>query len=228
MMKLTAIPAGTELFRPREKMEQQGAEALTEQELLAVLLRTGTKQAPVLELAAQVMERFDALPLLKEATREELMEIPGIGKAKALELQAALELGKRVFRYSYPDRYVVRSPEDAAEYMMEDLRFLQQEHFVVLCLNTKNQIIHKQTLFIGSLNSSIVHPRELFKEALRRSAASIICLHNHPSGDPAPSSEDIQVTKRVAECGRLLGIELLDHVIVGDQCFESMKEQGFM
>lgn len=227
-MKLTAIPAGTELFRPREKMEQQGAEALTEQELLAVLLRTGTKQAPVLELAAQVMERFDALPLLKEATREELMEIPGIGKAKALELQAALELGKRVFRYSYPDRYVVRSPEDAAEYMMEDLRFLQQEHFVVLCLNTKNQIIHKQTLFIGSLNSSIVHPRELFKEALRRSAASIICLHNHPSGDPAPSSEDIQVTKRVAECGRLLGIELLDHVIVGDQCFESMKEQGFM
>ncbi|WP_298783593.1 DNA repair protein RadC [uncultured Marinococcus sp.] len=227
-MKLTAIPAGTELFRPREKMEQQGAEALTEQELLAVLLRTGTKQAPVLELAAQVMERFDVLPLLKEATREELMEIPGIGKAKALELQAALELGKRVFRYSYPDRYVVRSPEDAAEYMMEDLRFLQQEHFVVLCLNTKNQIIHKQTLFIGSLNSSIVHPRELFKEALRRSAASIICLHNHPSGDPAPSSEDIQVTKRVAECGRLLGIELLDHVIVGDQCFESMKEQGFM
>jgi DNA repair protein RadC len=174
------------------------------------------------------MERFDVLPLLKEATREELMEIPGIGKAKALELQAALELGKRVFRYSYPDRYVVRSPEDAAEYMMEDLRFLQQEHFVVLCLNTKNQIIHKQTLFIGSLNSSIVHPRELFKEALRRSAASIICLHNHPSGDPAPSSEDIQVTKRVAECGRLLGIELLDHVIVGDQCFESMKEQGFM
>lgn len=227
-MKTTAIPAEIELFRPREKMEQKGAEALTEQELLAVLLRTGTKQAPVLNVAAQVMERFDALPLLKEATREELMEIPGIGKAKALELQAALELGKRIFRYSYPDRYVVRSPEDAAEYMMEDLRFLQQEHFVVLCLNTKNQIIHKQTLFIGSLNSSIVHPRELFKEALRRSAASIICLHNHPSGDPAPSSEDIQVTKRVAECGRLLGIELLDHVIVGDQCFESMKEQGFM
>ncbi|MDZ5783720.1 RadC family protein [Marinococcus luteus] len=227
-MKTTAIPDGTGLFRPREKMEQKGAEALTEQELLAVLLRTGTKQVPVLELAAEVMERFDALPLLKEATREELMEIPGIGKTKALELQAALELGKRIFRYSYPDRYVVRSPEDAAEYMMEDLRFLQQEHFVVLCLNTKNQIIHKQTLFIGSLNSSIVHPRELFKEALRRSAASIICLHNHPSGDPAPSSEDIQVTKRVAECGRLLGIELLDHVIVGDQCFESMKEQGFM
>lgn len=227
-MKTTAIPAGTELSRPREKMEQKGVEALTEQELLAVLLRTGTKQAPVLDVAAQVMERFDALPLLKEATREELMEIPGIGKAKALELQAALELGKRIFRYSYPDRYVVRSPEDAAEYMMEDLRFLQQEHFVVLCLNTKNQIIHKQTLFIGSLNSSIVHPRELFKEALRRSAASIICLHNHPSGDPAPSSEDIQVTKRMAECGRLLGIELLDHVIVGDQCFESMKEQGFM
>ncbi|GEK58060.1 hypothetical protein CHL76_09970 [Marinococcus halophilus] len=227
-MNVTVMPAGKEPFRPREKMEHKGAEALTEQELLAVLLRTGTKQAPVLEVAARVMERFDVLPLLKEATREELMEIPGIGKAKALELQAALELGKRIFRYSYPDRYVVRSPEDAAEYMMEDLRFLQQEHFVVLCLNTKNQIIHKQTLFIGSLNSSIVHPRELFKEALRRSAASIICLHNHPSGDPAPSSEDIQVTKRVAECGRLLGIELLDHVIVGDHRFESMKEQGFM
>lgn len=125
-------------------------------------------------------------------------------------------------------KYAIRSPEDGANYVMEEMRTLLQEHFVCLYLNTKNQVLHKQTIFIGSLNSSIVHPREVFKEAFRRSAASIICVHNHPSGDPTPSREDIDVTKRLQECGLIIGIELLDHLIIGDRKYISLKEKGYM
>ncbi|RSL32272.1 JAB domain-containing protein [Salibacterium salarium] len=214
--------------RPREKMIKNGPECLSNQELLAVLLRTGSKHESVLQLSQRVLYDFDGLHLLKEATVEELQKIKGIGQAKALELRAALELGRRIYTYQEGEKYVIRSPEDVSSYVMEDMRFLTQEHFVILCLNTKNQVIHRQTLFIGSLNSSIVHPRELFKEALRRSAASVICLHNHPSGDPAPSNEDIEVTKRLIECGHLLGIEVLDHIIIGDRKFSSLKEKGYI
>ncbi|WP_091274608.1 RadC family protein [Alteribacillus persepolensis] len=214
--------------RPREKMIKEGAERLSTQELIAVLLRSGTKSDSVLQLAQRVLYHYDGLKRLKEATAEELQLINGIGKAKALELNAALELGRRIYTYQEEERYIIRTPEDASNYVMEDMRFLAQEHFVVLCLNTKNQVIHRQTLFIGSLNASIVHPRELFKEALRRTAASVICLHNHPSGDPSPSSEDIEVTKRLIECGRILGIEVLDHVIIGDREYISLKEKGYI
>jgi DNA repair protein RadC len=131
-------------------------------------------------------------------------------------------------RLTYDDRYVIRSPQDGANYVMEEMRFLSQEHFVCLYLNTKNQVLHKQTVFIGSLNASIVHPREVFKEAFKRSAASLICFHNHPSGDPSPSREDIEVTKRLSECGKILGIELLDHLIIGEQKFVSLKEKGYV
>ncbi len=124
--------------------------------------------------------------------------------------------------------YSIRSPEDGANYVMNDMRFLSQEHFVCLYLNTKNQVLHKQTIFIGSLNASIVHPREVFKEAFRRSAASIICVHNHPSGDPTPSREDIEVTKRLVECGRIIGIDVLDHLIIGEKKFISLKEKGYL
>lgn len=137
-----------------------------------------------------------------------------------------MELGRRIHTLQTKERYVIRSPEDVSSLVMEDMRFLKQEHFVCLYLNTKNQVIFRHTVFIGSLNASIVHPREVFKEALRRSSASIICLHNHPSGDPSPSREDIDVTKRLYEAGRVLGIELLDHIIIGDRTFISLKEQG--
>ncbi|MDA3129270.1 DNA repair protein RadC [Aliibacillus thermotolerans] len=214
--------------RPREKMIREGPQQLSNQELLAILLRTGTKDESVLEIAQRVLLHFDGLRLLKEATIEELLTLKGIGQAKASELQAALELGRRIYTFRERERYAIRSPEDVAAFVMEEMRFYTQEHFVVLCLNVKNEVIHRQTLFIGSLNSSIVHPRELFKEALRRSAASVICLHNHPSGDPSPSPEDIEVTKRLSECGRILGIEVLDHVIIGDHKFLSLKEKGYM
>jgi DNA repair protein RadC len=214
--------------RPRERFIQHGPSSLSNNELIALLLRTGTKDESVLQLSNRLLTQFEGLRLLKSATLEEITEIKGIGMAKAIQLLAAVELGRRVANLSYNDRFVIRSPEDGAKYVMNDMRFLSQEHFVCLYLNTKNQVLHKQTIFIGSLNASIVHPREVYKEAIRRSAASIICIHNHPSGDPAPSREDIEVTKRLAESGKIIGIDLLDHLIIGENKFVSLKEKGYL
>ncbi len=214
--------------RPRERFKKFGPSSLSNQELLAIILRTGTKQESVLQLSQRLLSEFDGLCMLKEATLEELTKIKGIGEAKAIQLLASIELGRRISNMTYGERYVIRTPEDGANYVMEEMRFLTQEHFVCLYLNTKNEVIHKQTIFIGSLNASIVHPREVFKEAFRRSAASIICFHNHPSGHPAPSREDIEVTKRLAEVGKMIGIELLDHIIIGDKRYVSLKEKGYI
>jgi DNA repair protein RadC len=196
--------------------------------LLAILLRTGTKSESVLQLSKRLITEFEGLRMLTDASLNELTSIKGIGEAKAIQILAAVELGRRIVNLTYDERYVIRSPEDGANYMMEEMRFLNQEHFVCLYLNTKNQVMHKQTVFIGSLNASIVHPREVFKEAFRRSAASIICLHNHPSGDPSPSREDIEVTRRLHECGKLIGIEILDHIIIGEKRYVSLKEKGYL
>ncbi|MFJ7974747.1 DNA repair protein RadC [Peribacillus sp. NPDC096379] len=214
--------------RPRERFIQNGPQSLSNQELLAILLRTGTKDESVLQLANRLINTFEGLRMLKDASIDEITAIKGIGEAKAIQILTAVELGKRITQLNYQDRYVIRSPEDGANYCMEEMRFLSQEHFITLYLNTKNQVLHKQTIFIGSLNASIVHPREVFKEAFRRSAASIICLHNHPSGDPSPSREDIEVTKRLVECGKIIGIELLDHIIIGEHKFVSLKEKGYL
>ncbi|MBE4908144.1 DNA repair protein RadC [Bacillus luteolus] len=214
--------------RPRERLLSEGSSNLSNQELLAILLRTGTKKESVLQLSNRLLNHFEGLRLLKDATVEEITAIKGIGQVKAVQIMASIELGRRIGRLQYEDRYVIRSPEDGAKYVMDDMRFLSQEHFVCLYLNTKNQVLHRQTIFIGSLNASIVHPREVYKEAFRRSAASIICIHNHPSGDPAPSREDIEVTKRLAECGKILGIELLDHLIIGEHKYVSLKEKGYV
>ncbi|MFC7371252.1 DNA repair protein RadC [Fictibacillus iocasae] len=214
--------------RPRERLVAEGPESLANHELIAILLRTGTKKMSAIQLSHHIIQQFDGLRYLKDASIGELTKVNGIGTAKAVELLAAVEIGKRVSRLQFDERYAIRSPEDGAKYMMDDLRFLQQEHFVCLYLNTKNQILYKQTVFIGSLNTSIVHPREVFKEGFRRSAASIICFHNHPSGDPTPSKEDIEVTKRLVDCGKLLGIDVLDHIIIGDQKYVSLKEKGYV
>nr|WP_316571861.1 DNA repair protein RadC [Neobacillus sp. YIM B06451] len=214
--------------RPRERFIAGGPASLSNHELIALLLRTGTKDESVLQLSNRLLSHFEGLRLLKAASLEEITAIKGIGTAKAILLMAALELGSRVANLTNNDRYVIRSPEDGANYVMNEMRFLSQEHFVCLYLNTKNQVLHKQTIFIGSLNASIVHPREVYKEAFRRSAASIICLHNHPSGDPTPSREDIEVTKRLSECGKIIGIDLLDHLIIGENKFVSLKEKGYL
>lgn len=213
--------------RPRERLMRQGAESLSNQELIAILLRTGTKEESVLLLANRVLTVFERLHYLKHATIEEMVAIKGIGEVKAIQLLAAIELGRRLAQKQNDEKFTIRSPQDAAAYLMPDMTSLNQEHFVVLFLNIKNQIIHRQTIFIGSLNASIVHPREIFREAVKRSAASIICAHNHPSGVPTPSEEDIEVTKRIEEAGYIMGIELIDHVIIGDHQFISLKEKGY-
>ncbi len=214
--------------RPRERLITQGATSLSNQELLAILLRTGTKQESVLHLANRVLLYFEQIHHLKDATIEEITSIKGIGQAKAVQILAAVELGRRLSSKQTDTKYTIRSPKDAANYLMADMTSLKQEHFVVLFLNIKNQVMHKQTIFVGSLNASIVHPREIFREAVRRSSASIVCAHNHPSGNPAPSPEDIAVTKRLMEAGSIMGIELLDHIIIGDHQFISLNEKGFM
>ncbi|MGE7605286.1 RadC family protein [Peribacillus frigoritolerans] len=214
--------------RPRERFLQDGPQSLSNQELLALLLRTGSREESVLQLSGRLINSFKGMRLLKEASVEELIVIKGIGEAKAIQILASVELGRRINNLNDQDRYVIRSPEDGANYCMEEMRFLSQEHFVCLYLNTKNQVLQKTTVFIGSLNASIVHPREVFKEAFKRSAASIICLHNHPSGDPSPSREDIEVTKRLVECGKIIGIEVLDHIIIGEHKYVSLKEKGYL
>lgn len=214
--------------RPRERMKRFGAEALSNSELLAILLRTGVKGQSVLQLSDQIINRAGSLRALLEMDLEELKGIKGVGEAKAIQIKAGLELGRRLSRGNLLERVRITGPQDAADYMMDALRYLHQEHFVALYLNTKNQVIGQETLFVGTLNSSLVHPREVFREAIRKSAASLILLHNHPSGDPTPSKEDLDVTKRLVESGRLLGIEVLDHLVIGDGTYVSLKERGLI
>ena len=214
--------------RPRERLLQFGAEALSNAELVAILLRTGTISESAVKLAGKVLTAAGGLRNMVDMSVEQLVAIKGIGKAKALQVKAGIELGRRLTRAGLQDTPAIRSPRDAADLVSDELKYLQKEHFVVLFLNTKNRVIGKETLSIGSLNASIVHPREVFRSAIQKSSASIICAHNHPSGDPTPSPEDIEVTRRLAESGKLVGIELLDHLIIADQSFVSLKELGYM
>ncbi len=212
--------------RPREKMLALGAEALSDQELLAILLRTGTKDKSALDLAQDILST-GGLATLTQLTLEELGLRKGIGLAKAAQLKAAVELGKRLAKQPLGSRPAIRSPRDAAQFVMNEMMYLDREHFRVINLNTKNQILAVDTVSIGSLDASLVHPREVFKLPIKRSAASLILVHNHPSGDTSPSREDIEVTKRLAEAGRLLGISVLDHIIIGHNNFLSMKEKEY-
>lgn len=212
--------------RPRERLEQYGEKALANHELLAILLRTGTKGTNVVTLALSMLNQFEDLYYLKTASCQELMTVAGIGRIKAIELKAAIELGLRISQASQIKIGQITSSTKAGEMLLLEMRGLQQEHLVVLYLNTKNEIIKKETIFIGGLNSSIAHPREIFRGAVRYSAARMIVGHNHPSGNPEPSEADIQFTRRMSECGELMGIDLLDHIIIGEQEFISLKELG--
>lgn len=214
--------------RPRERMLQYGAQALSNAELLAILLRTGTIHESAVTLAQRLLNEAGGLRRLVEMSTEQLMKLKGIGAAKALQIQAGLELGRRLARTTQPETVTIRSPHDVSRLLTEELRYLQKEHFVCLFLNTKNHVIGQETLSMGSLNASIVHPREVFLAAIKRSSASIICVHNHPSGDPTPSPDDIEVTRRLVEAGRVIGIDVLDHIIIGDRGFVSLKELGLM
>ena len=225
--KITNLVSEVPVFsRPRERLENYGEKALANHELLAILLRTGTKNSNVVGLAMTVLNRFENLNFLKTASIEELMEITGIGKIKAIEIRAAIELGLRISQASQLKIGQITSSRNAGEMLLSEMRDFQQEHVIVLYLNTKNEIIKKETVFIGGLNSSVAHPREIFRGAVRFSAARIIIGHNHPSGSPEPSEADLMFTKRMASCGELMGIEMLDHIIVGETHYISLKELG--
>ncbi|MCD1258206.1 DNA repair protein RadC [Paenibacillus athensensis] len=214
--------------RPRERMLKYGAEMLSNAELLAVILRTGTYSESAVRLAERMLSECGGLRKLVDMSKDQLTQIRGIGQAKALQIQAGIELGRRLSKSKLEENVTIRSPKDAADLVMEQLRYLQKEHFVCLFLNTKHRVVAQETLSMGSLNASIVHPREVFRAAIKRSSAAIICVHNHPSGDPMPSPEDIEMTQRLSEAGSIIGIEVLDHIIIGDQKFVSLKEHGYM
>lgn len=214
--------------RPRERLEKIGVENLSNHELLAIILRTGTKGSNVLALAMEVLNAVDDIYRLRYTSLQELMRIPGIGKVKASEVLAAVEFGKRVNQSSQLKKGKVSSSSWAGKYLQEELSNLNQENVMALYLNTKNEIIKKDTIFIGSLNSSVAHPREIFNRAISYSAARIILAHNHPSGNLDPSEADLVFTRRMIEAGDLLGIEVLDHFIIGENCYLSLREEGYL
>lgn len=214
--------------RPREKLKQLGAEALSNAELLALLLRTGTTRQTAVHLAARLLTHSGSLRALPDLSLEEMEEIKGVGPAKAIIIKAALELGRRLATTPRGETGSITNPRQAAELFMEELRYKKKEHFKVLLLNTKNHVISREEISVGSLNASIVHPREIFSIPLRKSAASVILVHNHPSGDPSPSQEDLEVTRRLVDAGYILGISVRDHIIIGDGCFFSFKEKGLL
>lgn len=215
-------------LRPRERLIQFGASSLSNAELLAIVLGTGTKNRNTVQLSEKLLTHFQTIDSIYRSTVEELCDIDGIGEAKAAKLLASLELGRRVSAASPAERPTISDPEDVVELLMPGMRYLDREHFKAIILNTKHQVLRIVDISIGSLSSSVVHPRELYKMVIRHNGAAVIVAHNHPSGDPTPSSEDIAVTKRLSEAGAVLGVELLDHVVLGDGRFVSLKEYSLM
>ncbi|WP_262081590.1 RadC family protein [Streptococcus sp. Marseille-Q5855] len=210
---------------PRERLTQEGVEALSNQELLAILLRTGTRQASVFEIAQKVLNNLSSLTDLKRMTLQELQSLSGIGRVKAIELQAMIELGHRIHRHETIEMESILSSQKLAKKMQQELGHKKQEHLVALYLNTQNQIIHQQTIFIGSATRSIAEPREILHYAIKHMATSLILVHNHPSGAVAPSRNDDHVTKLVKEACDLMGIVLLDHLIVSYSSYFSYREK---
>lgn len=211
--------------RPYEKCEQRGVGSLTDIELLAVLLRSGTRDLNSLEVAKKVLYpdgMKGGLISLHDLSVVQLMKIPGIGRVKALQIICIVELSRRLSKSSVVKDPDFSSPAKIAEYYMEDMRHYKQEHMKLLMLNTKSRLLGETDISKGTVNASLISPRELFIEALQKNAVGIILLHNHPSGDPTPSREDILLTRRIKEAGSLIGIELLDHIIIGNNCYASL------
>lgn len=215
--------------RPREKLQQFGPEYLSNEELIAVIIRTGSRTESAIELSKKVLS-IDSrgLAYLRDTTLEELMEVKGIGQCKGAQILAAIEIGKRLSYSEALQKIKINDPGTIANLYMDEMRYLQKEHFKIALLDTKNQIIITEEISVGTLNASIVHPRDVFKIAIKRNANAIILIHNHPSGDPIPSNEDINITNRLVEVGKLIGIKVLDHIIIGDNRYMSFKEKNLI
>ena len=213
-----------ENLRPRERLLEFGAKALSDQELLAIILRTGTRNRNVIDVAHELLVKSEELSSLREASIDELTTIEGIGQAKAIELLATIEFGRRVSQASLPRQAKIDSTMTAGKFLVSQMQHFQQEKLYALFLNTKNYVIKQKVIFIGTVNSSVAHPREIFREAVKYPTARIIVAHNHPSGDPTPSPADLIFTKRVISCGELMGVEILDHIIVAGETYISLQD----
>ena len=218
-----------ETERPREKLCKYGPEKLSNEELLAIIIRTGSRTESALDVSKKILTRDNrGLTYLRDVTIQELMEVRGIGECKAAQILSAIELGKRLSYQLASEKFVANNPVSIADIFMDDMRYLKKEHFKILLLDIKNQIISTEQISVGTLNASIVHPRDVFNIAIKRNASSIILVHNHPSGDPTPSKEDLNITKRLVETGRITGIDVLDHIIIGDNKFLSFRHENLM
>jgi DNA repair protein RadC len=222
------IQGWPEMERPRERLIRDGSQSLSDSQLLAIILRTGRPDTTAVQVSMELLQRVNGLSGLSNRGFEELCRIPGIGRAKAAQIQAAIELGKRVLSAPLTSGFRIRASRDLFQHYYPLLRDLRHEVFKVILLDAKHRIIRDSTVSKGSLTLSIVHPREVFNLAIKASAAAVIFLHNHPSGDPFPSAEDRTLTTRLVEAGNILGIRVLDHLIIGDGKYVSFADQGWM
>ncbi len=215
--------------RPYERLQKYGPQVLSNAELMAIIIKTGTKNETSIDIARRLLKMDEeeiGLAFLNHLSLEELQNVRGIGKVKAIQIKTVMELAKRISSTGRSNRVVIKSPDDVSKYLMEEMRCLKQEEIRILILNTKNYVMKACTIAVGGLNVSTVEIREVFKEPIRSGAASIILVHNHPSGDPTPSKDDIQFTKRITEGGEIIGIKILDHIVIGDGTYVSLKERG--
>lgn len=214
--------------RPREKLMSHGAAVLSDAELLAIIIRSGTGRITAVDVAKAILTEYGSLGGLASRSFQDLRQFKGLGEVKSLTLVAAFELGRRISSNRTEAKYQISSPEDVARRFQPLLRDLKQEKFIVLLLDSANHLIRDVTVTAGILNSSLVHPREVFQKAISEPAASIILLHNHPSGNPEPSSEDIQITRQLVEAGKIIGIPVHDHIILTAHSFTSFAERGLL
>lgn len=213
-------------LRPRERMLYAGPSSLSTTELLAIILRVGTKSENVIRMSERLLSSFGGVAGLARANFDELCALHGMGEAKATQIKAALELGRRLLAAAPEERPQVRVPADVANMLMMEMGLLEQEHLRAVLLDTKHYVIRVANIYVGSLNAASVRVGEVFREAIRSNSASLVIVHNHPSGDPTPSPEDVRVTQMMIEAGKLLDIEVMDHVIIGRNRFVSLKELG--
>ena len=214
--------------RPRERLIKFGPEALSAQELLALIIGRGIPKKSVMNIAQELLARFGNIKSISQASIAGLSEIKGVGLAKAAQLKACFELGKRQDLEPELKNYDIKNPQSVVKAIRASIKDKAKEHFKLILLDTRNKIIGISTISIGTLNASLVHPREIFKEAIIHNSASVVLAHNHPSGDPEPSEEDLTITKRLVDSGKILGIEVIDHIIIGKTNFSSFKERGLI
>jgi DNA repair protein RadC len=214
--------------RPRERLKNFGPEALSAQELLALVIGRGIPKKSVMNIAQELLAEFGSVKAISQATIEELSKIKGIGFAKAAQIKACFELGKRQDLEPELKDFNIKDPQSVVKAIRASIKDKAKEHFKLILLNPRNKIIGISTVSVGTLNTSLAHPREIFKEAIIHNAMSVVLAHNHPSGDPEPSEDDLKITKRLVEAGKILGIEIIDHIIIGKNNFCSFKEKGLL